>query len=104
MSDPEIVEAVAQSYFDDIPTQIEMLKTAIADGDANKVHEQAHRIKGASLNVSGLIIQETALEMEKAGADQDIARAKTLLPDLEKQFEDLKQAMTESLGSMLKGI
>lgn len=104
MADPEIIEAVIESYFEDIPKQIELLKNALADRDAKKVQELAHRIRGASLNVSGLAIQSTAREMESAGANQDLTRAQALLPDMEKQFEELKQDMIESLSPMLKEI
>ena len=62
-------------------------------GRAADIERQAHTIKGASANVGGEVLRETAFEMEKAGKAGDLVALKTLLPEMQKRFARLKEAM-----------
>ncbi|MEA1967893.1 MAG: Hpt domain-containing protein, partial [Thermodesulfobacteriota bacterium] len=46
-----------------------------------------HSIKGMSANTGCLAISEIAEEMETAGNSENLMQMKTLIPELERQFE-----------------
>ncbi|MEI6126845.1 MAG: response regulator [Pseudomonadota bacterium] len=93
MGDEELAVTIEKAFLADMPVQIEKLAAAVHAGDAQQAGEQAHRIKGASANVGGEALRETAFEMEKAGKAGDIACLRIFLPELEKRFGELRKAM-----------
>ena len=54
---------------------------------------QAHTIKGASANVGGERLRNAAFQVETAVRDGDLSRAASLIPEVELQFDRLKEAM-----------
>jgi two-component system sensor histidine kinase/response regulator len=93
MDDEELARTVAESFLEDIPRQIEALRGYLAAGDIPGAERQAHTMKGASANVGGEALRAVAFEMEKAGKAGDLDAVKARLPEMERQFARLKQAM-----------
>ena len=92
-----LIVAVVQGFLEDIPKQIEELKVYLDRADVPAFHRQAHTIKGAAANVGAETLREVAWQMETAGKSGDLEIARALMPELEKQFSLLAQAMTEGL-------
>ena len=63
-------------------------------GDAPGVELQAHSIKGAAANVGGEVLRALAREMEEDGKGANLDAVRARVPDLETQFERLKEATT----------
>ena len=95
MDDQDLARMVAEGFLEDIPQQIEALRSYLEAGDASGVEHQAHTIRGASANVCGEALRAVAYEMEKAGKAGNMEYAMTHLPEMERQFGRLKQAMEE---------
>jgi HPt (histidine-containing phosphotransfer) domain-containing protein len=95
MNDPEVAQSVAQSFLDDMPAQLEQLRTSVAGGDAALAGELAHRIKGSSAVVGGVALQRTAQAMELAGRSADAPALATLLAQLESQFASLQMSLEQ---------
>ena len=93
MDDEELVREITEMFLADLPVQLESLAAAVNSGDGLLAGRQAHGIKGASANVGGEALRETAFEMEKAGRAGDLAALKTLLPQAQERFARLKEAM-----------
>ncbi|MBF0200214.1 MAG: response regulator [Desulfamplus sp.] len=93
MDDEELMESIISIFLDDMPTQVDALKSFVENGDAGQAYNQAHRIKGAAGNVAAFMLQETAHEMEQAGKEGDMESLKRLMPELEKRFQLLKGQM-----------
>jgi CheY-like chemotaxis protein/HPt (histidine-containing phosphotransfer) domain-containing protein len=98
MDDEDLAGKVAGGFLEDIPRQIEVLKGSLKAGDAPRTERQAHSIKGASANVGGERLRAVAFEMEKAGKTGDLEAVTARLPELETQFDRLKEAMNEFLN------
>ncbi len=96
MDDDDLLKVVIAGFLDDIPRQIETLRGHLESGDAAGVRLQAHTIKGASANVSGDALSAVAHVMESAGKDDDLVVARDSMPELESQFDRLKQAMNQA--------
>jgi PAS domain S-box-containing protein len=66
MGDETLAREIMQSFFADIPEQIEIVKAALGAGDGQRAERQAHSIKGAAGNVGGQALRAVAYEMEPA--------------------------------------
>jgi HPt (histidine-containing phosphotransfer) domain-containing protein len=93
MGDLDLASAVVEGFLDDIPRQIQALKGFLESGDALAAQRQAHSIKGASANVGGERLRETALRVETAARSGDLAYAGLLMAELGTRFDQLKKAM-----------
>ena len=103
MGDEELALILSDEFLADVPKQIEALRRFLDTGDAVGALRQVHSIKGASANVGGEALRAVALETEKAGQvggpDAIIAR----VPDIESQFDRLKEAMRDFAGQKEPG-
>ncbi|HXK56337.1 MAG TPA: Hpt domain-containing protein, partial [Gammaproteobacteria bacterium] len=97
MGDEELMRDVAEAVLTDIPQQIEWLKIQVANGDVQQAFAQAHKIKGAVLNVGGRALGELALTLETAGKAGDLETLRREVPDLEQGFLLLKAEMERAL-------
>lgn len=95
MDDEALARAVIACFLDDMPRQFETLRGYLETGDAAGVQRLAHSTRSASSYVGGEALSAVAFEMEKAGKAGDLDAAKARLPELEAQYELLKQALTK---------
>ena len=97
MGDEDLAQTVIAAFLEDIPRQIEALQGYLDAGDAPGAERQVHTIKGASANVGGEALCETAFEMEKAGKAGDLETVKARMAELDKEFGRLKMAMEKDV-------
>jgi len=98
MNDENLVQKIIEVFLEDIPQQIQTLRTLLETGDVSSARRLAHSIKGASANVGGERLRDIALEIEKTtGGSGDPAVAEKLLADLEREFSCLKKEIRKGL-------
>ena len=97
MDDEELIRTIAESFLVDMTQQIEQLKDLVASNDVQQVVAQAHKIKGTSANVGGMVLSAHALKMEKAGKADDMQTVGQTQSEMEQSFAELKTAMEEIL-------
>jgi len=97
MNDPELMNAVADVFFQDLVEQIDELKVSIAEKDVIAAAATIHKIKGASANVGGKALSELALKMEMAGKAGDLGAIADNIDQLELNFQLLKDAIEQAL-------
>ncbi|MBF0211815.1 MAG: response regulator [Desulfamplus sp.] len=100
MGNENIVRSVATGFLEDIPTQIEALKSYLKAADANAVLRQSHSIKGAAANLGGERLRNKSFEIEKEARDGNLESANALMPELEIEFARLKQDIETYLESL----
>ena len=93
MGDEEMAQTVVEVFLDDIPKRIESLKRSLEAGDAETVKRIAHSIEGAAANIGGEALRELAGEIEKACEDGHFESVNERCPELEHQFNRLKEAI-----------
>jgi PAS domain S-box-containing protein len=96
MDDEDLARTVIEAFLGDVPKQIEALRGYLEMGDATSAERQAHTIKGASANLGGEALRAAAFEMEKAAKAGNLEYVTAHLPELEAQFDTLKEAMQQS--------
>jgi signal transduction histidine kinase/CheY-like chemotaxis protein/HPt (histidine-containing phosphotransfer) domain-containing protein len=93
LGDEGLAEAIMGGFLEEMPAEIETLRRHVVAGDAAAARRQAHSIKGASANVGGEALRAVAFEAEKAGQAGDLEAIMACVPELEAEFELLKEAM-----------
>ena len=95
MHDEALLQLVSQGFLQDIPVQISVLHGLLQAGDAAAVQRHAHSIKGAFANVGAERMRELACQIEHAARAGSLPAAAAHMPGLQRQFDELKQAMTQ---------
>ena len=98
MNDQDLAREVVEGFLGDIPDQIAQLNHFIVAGDSRLVEAQAHKIKGAAAAVGGEALRAVAAMLEMAGKRGDGEAFKAGLPELDRQFDALKEAMKGAMG------
>jgi CheY-like chemotaxis protein len=96
MDDKSLAAKVISGFLSDAPRQLLNLKNKLEQGDAPGAHMLAHSLKGAAATLSAEALRELCFEMQEAAAAKNLDLARALLPQLEEQFELLKQALNQS--------
>jgi len=91
--DEEFLEEVLDVFMEDVPEQIKLLKSALANADATGLRKQAHSLKGASGNTGMRRMADTALAIESAARDGRLGDAPALVEAVEEEFGRLRQAL-----------
>ena len=96
LNDKKLAEKVIDAFLEDIPTQMDKMKTSLAKQDASTVRRQAHSIKGASANVGGEILSSIAFLAEKAAEKGDLTSVERHILELQNSFNQLKEVMEKN--------
>ncbi len=98
MNDEALIRAVTEAFLQDLPLQMEQLKSAVAADDTEQIVALAHKIKGAAMNVGGTAVGSSAHTMEQAGRAGELEMVQRELPKLERHVEQLKAAIEARQG------
>jgi PAS domain S-box-containing protein len=93
MGDEALAREIAAVFVKDMLAQMALLKRHIVQGNAVAASDQAHSIKGAAANVGGTALSAVAFELEQAGKAGRLEAVAALVPELDRQFDRLKEAM-----------
>jgi PAS domain S-box-containing protein len=97
MNNKTLIRKVIETFSSDMDLQIQLLKTAVIDENFVIAAAQAHKIKGASANVSGIALSNLALRVEDASRAEELEILREILPKMESHFILLKAAMGKVL-------
>ena len=97
LGDEDLAKEIIKGFLEDSLRQINILKEAVDNKNANVIHCQAHSLKGAAANISATALKELAYQIEIAGKTGDLIKAASLIPKLDEQFEVLKKRLSIEL-------
>jgi len=83
---PELIPRFLEIFCRNVAENLERLREALAAGDAQQVHRQAHTIKGAAANIAAARIRASATILDEAAIAGDLSGAPELLSALEAEF------------------
>ena len=75
---------------------MEMLTKAVEAGQAGETEKHAHALKGAAVNFGANSLAEEALELERAGRANDMARATAAFPEVKAQYDKMMAFLSNS--------
>lgn len=88
----DLVDRALSRFESVIQTSLEELEAAIDGTDAAEITRIAHRLKGASANVSALRLQAHAAEIEKLASAQKLDEVSGCLKQLHKEVSQFSQS------------
>jgi PAS domain S-box-containing protein len=83
----DVITDLLNLFRADVPGLLDSLKAAIAAGDAKKLKESAHSLKGGAANLGAKKMAAMCFELEKKGREGTTEGAAERVPEIEKQFE-----------------
>jgi PAS domain S-box-containing protein len=89
MDDVDLSRRLIAIFLEDMPKNMTALKDCIGKKELENVNVYAHKIKGASANIGGLVLSAVASQMELAGNKNQVDKMDMLLAELEKQYDQL---------------
>ncbi|MDY6823627.1 MAG: response regulator [Thermodesulfobacteriota bacterium] len=86
-----LITKVLTSFIQHMPQEMEILKRVIAEGDSERIKNQAHKAKGSFANVSAGELQSLAFEIEKAAGNSGVENGTIdrLFSRLESKYAEL---------------
>ena len=78
----EMVEELLETFAQDAPERLAAIEVALSDGDAEEIRAAAHAYKSAAATIHAEGLAGLLRDMERAGRDGDVERARQLFTDL----------------------
>jgi HPt (histidine-containing phosphotransfer) domain-containing protein len=95
--DESFLQELLELYKMDFEAKIEGLQNAIDQEDFVTIQELGHSLKGASANLSLPFLQKAAYDMESAGRDKNLHKARGALGDLGQEFQSLQEFLSANV-------
>jgi len=96
MQDDDLIRTISAAFLEDIPAQLKALRDALDQDLAEEVQRRAHAVKGAAANMGGERLRGVAFNVETAAKAGDLARAGTLYPVLQGEFDLLARELKKT--------
>ena len=100
--EPDKLARIVGLFIDDVPLRLEELRQAVESGEAQRVEETAHMLKGGSGYMGATHMGEICAMIQKLGASGELSRAPEILDALEAEFKRIRPAL-EAASGMAKG-
>jgi len=79
-----------EGFLENVRAQIETIRRAISNGDAEVVWKEAHSIKGGAANLTADKLSKIAFELEDVGKSGMLEEGGEVLEGLKKEFYRLE--------------
>ena len=90
-------DLISYYRFDEGVNDAKRVNDGTVYGDVEQIAIQAHKIKGSSANMGGMVLSELAKTIEYAGKDSDTETIHQQLPKLQQSFDMLKEEIEKVL-------
>jgi PAS domain S-box-containing protein len=90
---PEILREVVDIYLNSIPALWTSLQESLQSANSVSLEHNAHKLKGALLNLAADAASGSALTLETMARQRDISRAAPVMSQLKTQLDELETAL-----------
>jgi two-component system sensor histidine kinase/response regulator len=94
--DQDLLVDLFEAFQQDYPKQLTELRDAIGAGDAERMAQVAHSLKGAVGYFGAQTIHALAYRLETMGRQAELEGASAILPQLERELERLSAFVAET--------
>jgi HPt (histidine-containing phosphotransfer) domain-containing protein len=91
--DPELLLDLIRLFLDDGPGKIAAVTRGLQAHDFEMMERAAHSLKGSSGNLGARALQNTCELMQLATRNHDFAVTQELVPQMARQYEEVRQAL-----------
>ncbi|EFI32977.1 multi-sensor hybrid histidine kinase [Desulfonatronospira thiodismutans ASO3-1] len=97
MHDEELLQEILQQFIQEAPKRMQNLEKSLHSKNPEQARSYAHALKGISANISARNLSEKAWAMEKAAGAEDMEEMHRLLPEMERELENLITVLKERI-------
>jgi HPt (histidine-containing phosphotransfer) domain-containing protein len=97
--EPDKLARIVGLFIDDVPLRLDELRQAVERGEAQKVEETAHMLKGGSGYMGAVQMAEICAGIQGLGASGELSRAPQLLDELEAEFKRIRPALEAAISA-----
>lgn len=90
MGDTDMAELILKEAEKELPRQLAVLKSLIAQGDCRNAGKQAHKMKGAVANVGASLLFRVFATMEEVAKTDQLQQLQELLPEAVAGLQELQ--------------
>ncbi len=100
---PNFLAEIIDLFLREAAGLVEKLRAAVESRDAALFERSAHTLKGSCGNLGAQAMSRLCAELQAVGHAADWPRAAILLPDLEKEFAQVRAELEAEKGKGLRG-
>ena len=93
--DSEFLKMMVDMFRADCPEHLAEVKSALSEGDAQRLQKAAHTLKGSAGNLGGLQARTAAFGVEQIARGGDLAAGPSAVSELEKSIDELFVALDQ---------
>ena len=97
---PKLLPELIPIYLEDSELLITWMAEALQAGQATKLQQAAHRLKGNSVSLGVLTIADLADKLESLGKGKMLTTAVELFAELSEEYEKVKAAMLDMVSGL----
>jgi two-component system, sensor histidine kinase and response regulator len=91
--EPDKLARIVGLFIDDVPIRLDELRQAVERGEAQKLEETAHMLKGGSGYMGAVQMAKICAGIQDLGASGELSRVTELLDELEAEFKRIRPAL-----------
>jgi two-component system, sensor histidine kinase and response regulator len=97
--EPDKLARIVGLFIDDVPLRLDEMRQAVERGEAQKVEETAHMLKGGSGYMGAGQMAKICTGIQGLGASGELSRAPELLDELEAEFKRIRPALEAAVAA-----
>jgi HPt (histidine-containing phosphotransfer) domain-containing protein len=97
-SQPGLLTVMITLYLEEVPSLLAALQEAVAQGDAGRVEEVAHGLKGGSAQLGATRMARLCAALQEDGNYRDLSQAAEQVADLQGEFVHVQAALEAFLS------
>jgi two-component system sensor histidine kinase/response regulator len=97
--DPILFRDVIELFLDDCPNQLDQIREAIHDQQADRIYRAAHKLKGSAGNFDAHEVMALLQRLEARARDGDLATCVSVFVEIEAEAERLMTALALATAS-----
>ena len=87
-----------QNYSDLTGSRIESLRQAIETGDGNEIEDVAHALSDSTAKIGAIRMMKLCIAMQMLGRRGLVHKARTLMTELDGEYERFKEGLISAVG------
>src|SRR5215210_5945336 len=91
--DRSFLAELIDSYFDDTPRQLALMRRALEVGDAEELRRAAHTLKSNSANFGAMTLSSICKELEALGKRGELTGAAEQIEQIETEYTRVRYAL-----------
>ncbi len=86
-------DMLVDSFIEDAERRMQLLADAVSRSDSGVIRNEAHSLKGSSLNLGAELLPQLCSAMETKGKENDLTDSENLFKEIEAEFARVKSEL-----------